>query len=357
MSLDRNVLSEEFSLLILKLTNACEGRLTNIAFDDDGKIVVTRNFSGKTLRSKKQDDIVKTELDINEIQNDHGIESSKKKKRKYKDDNSKQSSLLSQILNEVNDDDPENAWTSINAILETIFGRDQILKSPNDESKSKYLNLIFELQDCHEALKPIQTMDTSQKQKSNEEDLIILLIKKVKWEEVANNLKKVNNSSDNSDETTSDSTLTVTLKATNSDITSIKNDLDSWRNKYNKYNDLKRSIKIEKLKHFVSLKQHYINLFYAATQKTPCVSKSLPSKSKFEQSNPLGNNPPQKILRGWISHHISSTLLVSKRTERKIWNSLCLLVALLSNSNENINYKPFLQIGNDIENDAQLMRM
>ncbi|CAG8517670.1 12607_t:CDS:1, partial [Cetraspora pellucida] len=67
MALDRKALSEEFSLLILKLTNACEGKLTNIAFNDDGKIIVTRDFSSRALRSKKQDNIVEKVLDINEI--------------------------------------------------------------------------------------------------------------------------------------------------------------------------------------------------------------------------------------------------------------------------------------------------
>lgn len=66
MSLNKNALSEEFSFLILKVTNICEGKLTNISFKEDGKIIVTRDFSNRKLRSKKKD-IIETELDINEI--------------------------------------------------------------------------------------------------------------------------------------------------------------------------------------------------------------------------------------------------------------------------------------------------
>ncbi|CAG8441043.1 1983_t:CDS:2, partial [Cetraspora pellucida] len=352
----------------------------------------------------------KVNTSCNIIEYEHEIENSKKKGkgRKYEVNYFNHSSVLSQILNEITDEDPENAWIYINSRLETIFGRDQSLKSPEDVSKSKYLKLISELQDCeflnqykepiklwkikaentfgHEALKSIQTMATSQKRKANEDDLIIQTpIKKVKWEVVADNLnKKVNNSNDNLDETAGGSILMVSLKATNSDINSIKEELITWNITFKKYNEIERSLKIEKLKLFVSLKQHYINLFYAATQETPHGSKSLPSKTKIEKSIPLGKNPPPKILRGWISHHICSTLLVSERTERKIWNSLCLLVALLSNgvityeslvdaeatpnfflkmkesdrqkfykrfTGNEIIYKPFLQIGNEIEDD------
>ncbi|CAG8789324.1 15516_t:CDS:2, partial [Racocetra fulgida] len=80
-----------------------------------------------------------------------------------------------------------------------------------------------------------------------------------------------------------DETLIISAKASNNNINLIKEDLITWNITFKKYNEIKISLKIEKLKHFVSLKQHYINLFYAATQETPNGSKSLPNKTKIEQ--------------------------------------------------------------------------
>ncbi|CAG8840162.1 11926_t:CDS:2, partial [Gigaspora margarita] len=190
------------------------------------------------------------------------------------------SNLLSQILNEFPENDPEEIWIYINSKLEGFFGHDSVLKPKEEELKMDYLKLMFELQNCA-ILNPFKNLIQH-------------------WMSKAEKTFNDNLSSD---------TLDISL-------TKINQGLINWKNKHDKLG----KDQIEKLKHFVCLKQFYQDLWRLAISEF----------NNLKETQKNGKDPSKKSLRGWVSDHICNSISISDRQERKIWNSLCLLDALLA---------------------------
>ncbi|CAG8857442.1 19713_t:CDS:1, partial [Gigaspora margarita] len=98
-----------------------------------------------------------------------------------------------------------------------------------------------------------------------------------------------------------------------SDLDKIKRDLIEWKSNHNETRD-----QMKRLEYFVDLKRFYIDLWNLAKRS-------------------LGDPSPKK-LRGWVSLYIRScTCNNSDRIERKMWNSLCLLDAILTHGTVTCN--------------------
>ncbi|CAG8730831.1 16098_t:CDS:2, partial [Gigaspora margarita] len=275
-----------------------------------------------------------------------------------------QPSLLNQILNELSCNDPDEVWIHINSRLKGIFGYNKILNSSNNEYR-KYLNLIFKLQNC-ELLKPYKelielwvskatnTFGTLKNDQTLLSTQIVASANKVSSAELNDDQRVAKKNSSNEHLTrnkllkvadklrkkisTSNNIIIESNVDKESNLGTIKQNLVEW---YKKYNEFGKN-KIEKLKHFVSVKHHYNNLLHAATQEMIIESNSLNNRQKASANIPLGKNPPPKILRGYITHFISSTINIFEKYERNIWNAVNLLVTLLSNG---VNYESLIEAG------------
>ncbi|CAG8528218.1 9085_t:CDS:2, partial [Scutellospora calospora] len=184
-------------------------------------------------------------------------------------DSEEQLSLLSQILNKLNDKDHEEVWININSILERIFGYDQIFKSSNNDEKH-----IGTLNNDQTLPSTQRVVSANKVSSGNLNDQTLSLIQRLR--------EKINTSNNDVIESNVDK---------ESNIETIKQNLVE-------YNKFGKNKKIEKLKHFISVKHHYNNLCHVATQETPPESNSLNNKQKAFVNILFGKNLPQKFSEG-----------------------------------------------------------
>ncbi|CAG8702532.1 16337_t:CDS:2 [Dentiscutata erythropus] len=403
-------LPPDFFRLITKLKKSCVGKIISITFNENGSVLVVRNVeslvrNGRPSRSRFGSYNIESKYDEYEIENfdffnmvpsneffdDLQLETLKEKLQKAETalegkekqieinrlkgkgtTNSLSKDLLKKIFEEIEADKideteadkDEQIWRKINSKLETIFGYQQTLNNPTDETqKKKYLSWIFALQFWEKSNKfPIthwverakttfdnfsnevisdSTVSVSKKKSLSKKRALSdenLSNKKFKYDKDLDSVAKILRSqmSKNKEnyEETNQAIISMEIDCVEIEFGDSKESIESGLAQYFKRTSCidKMECNLDYLKwnHFLNLIPAYDALIKFVDNDPPTGQKTRSIRDKKDNFIPLGRAACDKSKRRWISYQISTLLLINTRDERKLWVAIKFVKKLLT---------------------------